>query len=209
MFDLMAEILGRLRRRYAEPHRAYHGQAHVDTMLAGLSDCRGSFASPEAVELAVWFHDAIYDPAAQDNEARSAELLLTELTGLANAALLDRAARMIGATATHAIPLGLPPDQERDTALFLDLDLAVLGADPGTYDAYERGIAAEYVPVHGEARFVAGRHAFLTDLLRRPRLFLTDRAHDRLDAPARTNIGRATDRLAGLAQRADLRQRPQ
>ena len=209
VFDLMAEILERLRRRHAEPHRAYHGQGHIDAMLAGLSKSRCSFASPEAVELAIWFHDAIYDPAAQDNEARSAELLLAELTGLADAALLDRAARMIRATATHAVPPGLLPGQERDTALFLDLDLAVIGADLGTYDAYERGIAAEYVPVHGETRFFAGRHAFLTALLRRPRLFLTDEAHDRLDAPARTNISRAIDSLAGLAQRADMGQRPQ
>ena len=192
----MAEILEGLRRRYAEPHRAYHGQAHIDAMLVGLTSGRRLFASPETVELAIWFHDAIYDPAAQDNEARSSALLLTELTGLADAALLERAAHMIQATATHAVPLGLPPDLERDTALFLDLDLSVLGADAAAYDAYERGIAAEYVPVHGQARFLAGRHAFLEALLGRPRLFLTDESHNRLDAPARANINRTIQVLS-------------
>lgn len=197
MFSIMAEIRENLRRRYAEPHRVYHGQSHIDAMLAGLTSCRHLVASVDACELAIWFHDAIYDPAAQDNEARSAALLLTELTGRVDAALLDRTAQMIQATATHVVPLGLPPDLDRDIALFLDLDLSVLGADPAAYDAYERGIAAEYLPLHGQAEFLAGRLAFLKGLLGRPRLFLTDESHDRLDAPARANINRAVERLAG------------
>lgn len=197
MFSIMTELLEGLRSRYAEPHRAYHGQAHIDAMLAGLTKCRHLLASPEAVELAIWFHDAVYDPAAQDNEARSAALMLAELTGRADAALLERAAHMIQATATHAVSPGLSPDLARDTALFLDLDLSVLGADPAAYDTYERGIAAEYGPVHGQARFLAGRLAFLEALLERPRFFVTDDAHDRLDAPARANIKRAIQSLAG------------
>jgi predicted metal-dependent HD superfamily phosphohydrolase len=197
VFKTVAQVMDGLRGRYAEPHRAYHGQSHVDAMLDGLRAIRHAFAAPEAADLAVWFHDAIYDPAAADNEARSAALMLDQLTGVADPTLLRRAATMIRATATHAIPPGLAPDLVRDTALFLDLDLAVLGADPGTYDAYERGIAAEYGPVHGEARFRTGRLAFLQAMLGRSRLFLTPEAHERLDALARTNIARAIRTLAG------------
>jgi len=200
VFSTLAQVMDGLRRRYAEPHRAYHGQAHVDAMLDSLHSVRHAFAAPEAAELAVWFHDAIYDPAASDNEARSAALMLDQMTGLAHPAALQRAATMICATATHAVPPGLAPDLVRDTALFLDLDLAVLGADPGPYDAYERGIAAEYGPVHGEARFRAGRLAFLQAMLARPRLFLTPEAHQRLDPPARANIARAIRALTGAAR---------
>ena len=195
MFAALNRVMAALRVRYAEPHRAYHGQAHVDAMLAGLQEARGDVAAPEAVELAIWFHDAVYDPAAPDNEAASAALLLHDLSGLADPALLHRAATMIHATAGHAVPPGLAPDLAGDTAMFLDLDLAVLGANAAIYDAYERGIAAEYVPVHGRARFRAGRTAFLQAMLLRPRLFVTDAAHARLDGPARTNIGRAIDDL--------------
>ena len=191
MFKTLTQVMDGLRGRYAEPHRAYHGQAHLDAMLDGLHAIRHAFAMPETAELAVWFHDAVYDPAASDNEARSAALMLEQLTGLADPALLQRAATMIRATATHAVPPGLAPDLVHDTALLLDLDLAVLGAVPATYDAYERGIAAEYGPVHGEARFRAGRLAFLQATLARPRLFLTPDAHGRLDGPARTNMARA------------------
>ena len=201
MFTAMVRVMDGLRVRYAEPQRVYHGQEHVDAMLAGLQQALDSFAAPEAVELAVWFHDAVYDPAASDNEARSASLMLDQLAGLADPTLLQRAAIMIRATSTHAVPSGLAPDLLRDTALFLDLDLAVLGADPATYAAYEGGIAAEYIPVHGLSRFRAGRQAFLQGLLTRSRLFITDEAHGRFDGSARANISRALKELASAIPR--------
>ncbi len=191
MFSTIDAHRERLRVRYAEPHRAYHNQTHIDAMLAGLAAVRPVLKWPDAVELAIWFHDAIYDPAASDNEARSATLLLEEMGGLADPAMLAGAALLIRLTASHALPPDLPPDWSADAAVFLDLDMAVLGADAASYDAYERGIAAEYVPVFGAARYGAGRRHFLEELLLRPRLFHTDEAHRRLDEAARRNIQRA------------------
>ena len=191
------DVLRRLRARYAEPHRAYHGQAHVDTMLRGFAAARGEFAAPDAAELAIWFHDAVYDPAARDNEARSAVLLVSELSGLLDPGLLEAAALLIRLTADHTVPRGLPPAVAADAAILLDLDMAILGAPAAEFDAYERGIEAEYRPVHGAERFRAGRRQFLLATLARPRLFLTDKAHGRLDATARANIRRALAALGG------------
>lgn len=191
MFSLLDARRAGLRARYAEPHRAYHGQAHVDAMLRGLDALGDAVVNRAAAELAAWYHDAIYDPAASDNEARSAALLRAEMAGLADRGLLDQAELMVRLTAGHALPPDVPGAWRGDCAHFLDLDLAVLGAPPPEYDAYERGIAAEYVPVHGEDRYHAGRAAFLQGLLRRARLFHTDRFHAALDRPARVNIGRA------------------
>ena len=195
MFCALSELQADLRARHAESHRVYHDQAHIDAMLRGLHENRQVFARPDAVEVAVWFHDAVYDPAATDNEARSAELLFGKLTGLADAALLERASVMIRATAIHVVPSGIASDLARDASFFLDLDLAVLGAEPTAYDAYEQGIAAEYVPVHGEVRFRAGRQVFLQTMLARPRFFLTDEAHGRFNEPARANMRRAISTL--------------
>ena len=149
MFSLLDARREGLRARYAEPHRAYHGQAHVDTMLRGLCELGDAVADPAAMELAIWYHDAIYDPAASDNEARSAVLLRAEMAGLADPVLVAKAELMVRLTAGHALPPEVPTAWRADCAHFLDLDLAVLGAVPATFDAYERGIAAEYLPVHG------------------------------------------------------------
>ena len=195
MFSRMDALRAGLRARYAEPHRAYHGQAHVDALLRGLAALAGRVERPAAVELAIWYHDAIYDPAARDNEARSAALLEAEMAGLADPALLDAAALMVRLTAAHDLPPTVPAPWRSDCACFLDLDMAVLGASPDAYEAYEQGIAAEYQPVHGAEAYRAGRRAFLRGTLDRPRLFLTDHAHAALDAPARANIAAALERL--------------
>ena len=191
MFDAVATRLAGLRARYAEPHRAYHTQAHVDGMLAGLKELGDAIVHPAAVELAIWYHDAIYDPAATDNEARSAALLRAELDGLAEPALLDQAERLVRATADHAVPDTLPAALGADAALFLDLDMAVLGTDRPAFAAYERGIAAEFVPVHGLLPFRSGRARFLRSMLERRRLFLSDRFHLHCDAAARRNMREA------------------
>ena len=150
-----------------------------------------------AVELAIWYHDAIYDPAATDNEARSAVLLRAEMDGLADPTLLDQAELLVCATADHALPAHMPAALRPDAALFLDLDMAVLGADRMTFASYERGIAAEYVPFHGLLGFRAGRARFLRGMLKRRRLLLTDRFHLSSDAAARRNMEEA---LSGLAE---------
>ena len=162
-------------------------------MLDGLHRLGASVTDPAAVELAIWYHDAIYDPAASDNEARSAALLRHEMADLADPALLDAAEAMVRRTAGHTLPPELSGPRRDDCALFLDLDLAVLGAPPEAYAAYEQGIAAEYLPLHGPAAYRAGRAAFLRGMLNRPRLFHTGRFHAALDGPARANLRRALD----------------
>lgn len=196
MFSILSDRLVELRRRYAEPHRAYHGQAHVDTLLGALADERSHVENGAAVELAIWYHDAIYDPAATDNEARSADLLVAEMRGLACPSIVSAAESMVRATAGHELPPDLPDALRGDTAAFLDLDVAVLGAEPADYDLYEAGIAAEYVPVHGLAKFRAGRAAFLRGMLTRERLFHTQRFQRRLDAAARANMRKGLLALA-------------
>lgn len=165
-------------------------------MLAGLNGLGSLIEHPAAVELAIWYHDAVYDPAAADNEARSAALLRADIAALADPALIATADLMVRLTADHCLTAEVPPALERDCSLFLDLDLAILGAAAATYDAYERGIAAEYSPVHGADAYRRGRIAFLQRLLARPRLFHSNDFHGALDTPARSNLRRA---LHGLA----------
>jgi predicted metal-dependent HD superfamily phosphohydrolase len=194
--DRFPALAAGLRGRYGEAHRHYHNMGHVDALLTGFAAVRDSLESPDAVELAVWYHDAVYDPHAGDNEAKSADLLLAELTGAVDVATLDRAEGMIRATFGHRLPEELGGGARSDCAAFLDLDLAILGADESTFDAYDDNIRKEYRFVPDDL-YRPARRAVLEGFLGRPRLYFTEPASRRLELPARTNLQRAIDRLAG------------
>lgn len=175
-----------LERLYATPPRAYHSLAHVEFVLRLAAPLHAEGHLSREALLALLLHDAIYDVARHDNEAESAKL------GAAAAGPLGlepaRVAALIEATAKHG---GLAPgDVDEETALLLDCDLAVLGADEATYDAYEAGVRAEYLAVVPAELYEAGRRHFLEGLLARERLFLSAHFHARFDAKARANLRR-------------------
>lgn len=165
MFSRLAAIETDLRRRLAEPQRHYHGQEHIDSLLALLETKRGDFNRPDAVELAIRFHDAVYLPGASDNERRSAALMLDMLDGIVDAGLVAVAEIMILATESHAVPSDLSPQIAADTALFLDFDMAILGAEPAAYDRYAQGVRHEFAPLVGDAAYRTGRAEFLARTL--------------------------------------------
>jgi predicted metal-dependent HD superfamily phosphohydrolase len=193
---LPPELERALTAAYAEPHRAYHTAAHIAEVLRWydhVADAAG-WHDPAAVYLAVVFHDAVYEPLAKDNEARSAALArrLAGAAALAPAAI-DRCAELILLTARHGALDPASVASDPDAAHFLDCDTAILGAPPAEFDAYDAAIAAEYAPVPAAA-FRAGRRAFLAGLLARPRIFLSELFHARFDAAARANLTRALAR---------------
>jgi predicted metal-dependent HD superfamily phosphohydrolase len=178
---LPLELEQELRARYAEPHRRYHTVEHLEEALAVAADLG---ASP-AVELAIWFHDAIYDAAAAhgESEARSAQLAVEELAAIgADAAQVAEVERLVLLTAGHEVA---PDDAEG--AVLADADLAILGAAPERYARYAADVRAEYAHVPDDA-WRAGRSAVLRAFLDRPRLYRTDRLHAALDAAARRNL---------------------
>ena len=172
-----------LEAAYAEPHRAYHDAAHVAELLGHFDRVADEVGwdHPDDVYLAILFHDAIYDPRATDNEARSAQLA-RDVAGAS-----ERAAGLILLTARHGALA--PADVDRDAAHFLDSDVAILAAPAAAFDAYDDAIAAEYAHVP-PAAFRAGRGRFLAGMLARPRIFLSDLFHARHDAAARANLAR-------------------
>ncbi|TGV76418.1 hypothetical protein EN801_037870, partial [Mesorhizobium sp. M00.F.Ca.ET.158.01.1.1] len=135
---------------------------------------------PEAVEAAIWFHDAIYDSRAKDNEAQSAALAEQKLAGRTDAGRLSRVSAMILATATHQLPLFDDAAATRDASLFLDMDLSILGADAVAFDAYERAVRREYGWVE-EPMWRAGRGAVLKTFLARPHIFHTQEFQQRFE----------------------------
>ena len=143
---------------------------------------------------AVLFHDAIYLCGASDNEARSAAVARAALARWLPSLDADRVAALIELTARHG---GLTASQvDRDAALFLDCDMAILGAAPDEYRRYARLVAEEWAPVLPAAAFRAGRRAFLERLLASDAIYLTDMFRQRLEATARANIAAEVSALA-------------
>lgn len=193
---LMSEALKQeLLKLYRGPDRHYHGASHIEAMLKLFEAHKGEFADPEAVETAIWFHDAIYDSRRNDNEAKSAELAAERLAGSVGDERLKRIVALVLATATHEVPQSADEATRRDIALFLDLDLSVLGASPSAFDAYEAGVRREYAWVD-EPAWRVGRAAVLKKFLDRPAIFQTKLFRERYEKTARENIARSIAALA-------------
>jgi predicted metal-dependent HD superfamily phosphohydrolase len=185
-----------LAARHREPHRHYHTLAHVADVVGWVDRLAGEAEDPEAVVLAGFLHDVVYDPASADNEEASAgeaERVLTPL-GLAPARVAE-VARLVRATAGHVAPPG-----DGNAAVLADADLAILGAEPACYRAYVAAVRAEYAHVDDDA-WRAGRSALLAGFLARPRLYVTDAAGRALEAPARENLVAELTALSGPASR--------
>lgn len=192
------DAFGDLDRRYREPGRQYHSWAHVAACLRGLRRARPPAGDALGLELAVWFHDAVYEPGRSDNEEASAQLALRWAGALGLAPELGpRAARLILAT-RHAPHRAAPAPSREDPAeaLLQDIDLAVLGAGRTAYARYERGIAAEYAGLPADS-FRQGRARLLREFLARPVLYATPGFRRRLERRARRNLARALERLEG------------
>lgn len=144
------------------------------------------------IEWAAWYHDAIYDPRAKDNEDQSAELAITELTELGlPAPQVDRIAAMIRMTKHHT-PSSLAEK------ILADADLWTLGGTPQKYAEYGAMIRAEYGFV-SDADWARGRPAFMESLLARPYIFSTVHVRTQREEQARRNLA---DEFASLRSRS-------
>jgi predicted metal-dependent HD superfamily phosphohydrolase len=180
---------GELVARYSEPHRAYHTMAHVRHCLDELDAARSAARDAEAVELALWYHDAVYDPRASDNEERSAGLAVEVARG---AGLPDEFGRRVAGLIRASTHRSAPDDP--DTRLFADIDLSILGRPEAAFDEYERQVRTEYAWVP-EAAFRAGRSAILRSFLERPTLYGTELFRQKYERSARANLDRSLQRL--------------
>jgi predicted metal-dependent HD superfamily phosphohydrolase len=183
------ETYASLEAAYAEPHRYYHTAQHIDHCLAEFDLARNLAVEPAEVEVALWFHDAIYKPHRSDNEQASADWAERFLaTHSVDPARIGRIRAHILAT-RHASPAA-----SADAQLVLDVDLAILGTDRETYWKFEESIRKEYRWVPGPL-FRSKRTEILRSFLERPFIYSTLLLRDRLEATARSNLAAAIEAL--------------
>jgi predicted metal-dependent HD superfamily phosphohydrolase len=99
-------VFDELLARYSEPHRKYHTLQHLAECLAHFEAVRHLAEKPGEIEIALWFHDGIYDTQRHDNERQSADWAREVLEGHgAEPATVQRVDDLIMATCHSALPV--------------------------------------------------------------------------------------------------------
>jgi predicted metal-dependent HD superfamily phosphohydrolase len=175
---------------YAEPHRSYHNQRHLAECLHWLDAAPQVGERSVAVELAIWFHDAVYDPRAADNEERSANLAAQCLTvaGISDD-VVGSVRKLVMVTKHHEIG-----KEDHAAALIVDIDLCILGQPASRYSEYEEQVRQEYSWVP-KLLFRKKRAEILKQFLARDRIYATDWFQQQFEAQARQNLEAAIKQL--------------
>ena len=167
---------------WSEPHRRYHDLAHLAAVLGLVGELAGAATDPDAVRLAAWYHDVVYDPRRSDNEQVSAERARVGLRGLVPPERVEEVVRLVLLTAGHD-----PAPDDADGAVLCDADLAVLAGPPDAYAAYASAVREEYGHL-SDAEFTAGRTAVLEHLLALPALYRLPAVAPEWTPRARANL---------------------
>lgn len=174
----------KLDKLYSESHRAYHNWNHIEHMLDLFDHYREQLQSPMEVELAIFYHDAIYDPKKKDNEEQSALLAESDLSQSSlDSERVVAVRNLIRCTEKHL------PDDHPDAKWLLDFDLAILGREEEVYVKYTKAIRKEY-KMYPTLLYNQGRKKAMKKFLERERIFYTDEFFDRYESMARANIER-------------------
>lgn len=183
-------VLDKLIEAYSSPGRFYHTLAHIEDCLSIFDQTIYLAAHPEEIELAIWFHDAVYDPRRDDNEQKSAEWAKTVLRQFA----LDPDVSVRVADAIHTTRHSGEP-KSSDSKLIVDVDLSILGREPAVFWRYEENIQKEYAWVP-EPLFRQKRTEILSGFLDRPWIYFHRTYQDLFEETARENLKRAIAQLS-------------
>jgi len=176
-----ADALGEaLIRAWSEPQRHYHDTSHLIWLLNEAEKRASLIQDARFFGYAIWFHDAVYAPGEPTNEKFSADWARTTLKD--EPALADSVGRVIEQTKKHH-----EGEAAGDAALFLDMDIAILGEPWAAYCAYAAGVRREFSS-YSDGAFAAGRWRFLEQQLEHPRTFRTDLYEGERGETARANM---------------------
>jgi predicted metal-dependent HD superfamily phosphohydrolase len=182
-------VFAELTRAYAAPARHYHNLRHIAACLEELGTVVDHLADRDSAEMAIFFHDVVYDTRGARNEVDSADAAQRQLERLgAPRRLINTVRELILDTRHSAIP------HSPDGRFVVDVDLSILGRPAAEFDAYEAAIRREYAWVP-EGNFRSGRAKILRDFLARPSIYQTEHFRAKYEAAARTNLARSIAEL--------------
>lgn len=167
--------------RFSEAHRHYHDYKHMRHCLRELDGAAHRIGDADVVEMALWFHDAIYEPGAADNEIRSARLFESFAAPVLNPNLTREVSSAILDTVHKTLP-------EADNARFVvDIDLSSFGLPWPEFMADSHALRKEQMHL-SDREFYQRKCAFLKSLIDRDRIYATQYFGNLYELAARTNI---------------------
>ncbi len=168
---------------HSEPHRHYHDMGHVKEMLACVEPSldRLSMNEAEALQLAIVWHDSVYNPLSKTNEEESFIDFLAEYEGLEEKyrdlpkwqAIIPMVQEMIMATKHHEYSQDMP----LYLRLIIEADLARFGGTFETFWQNTMKLFREYSNVDWDA-FKNGRIAFLKDYAKTVQVIVGQEGYD-------------------------------
>ena len=182
--DLNSVIYQQLMACYNQPQRAYHNQTHIAHCLAEFDRIKDTAEYTNWIEIAIWFHDAIYDPHESDNELRSADMAANFLRRKnVGESQLELVRELILATRHDQSP------SIHAAEIIIDVDLAILGQGEEIYRQYANNIRREYSWVE-DSQYITGRSKVLEQFLAKPRIYSTLFMFEKYETAARKNMER-------------------
>ncbi|MFT5647112.1 MAG: putative metal-dependent HD superfamily phosphohydrolase [Aureispira sp.] len=168
---------------YTDSNRHYHNLVHIFNLLNLVDTYKISIEQPLLFELAVWYHDAIYNAKAKDNELQSAILVQKLFSKYLDSRGLSYVNALIMSTEGH-----FPKLENQDTYLFLDFDLSILAAESSVYNLYSEAIWQEYKIAYIKVLYNMGRKKVLKNFLARDKIYFSPVFFAKYEAKARQNI---------------------
>mgnify|MGYP000190877884 CR=1 FL=1 len=178
-------------KAYSESHRYYHDQSHINTVLAYFDRFCELAENKYEIEIALWFHDAIYKPFSSSNEADSADWACKFLS--------QNYAQIETQTTVHDLIMATFHSQVasgNDEMLIIDIDLAILGSTEDRYSRFRAEVRQEYKKVP-DCIYKRKRRAVLKGFLDRDRIYSHDLFHNEFEERARVNLGKEFNQLSG------------
>ncbi len=180
---------------YQEPQRRYHTLEHIEHCLCMFDLCQSMADDPDALEIAIWFHDVVYVPGKRDNEALSAELYLEMSSGGHGDKMRERVVRLIMATLHDGTSL-----EDSDSSFMVDIDLSSFALSFQDFLHDSQNLRAEN-PQLSDADYYQKQSNFQSCLLSRQKFFLSDFFHQRYEQQARDNLSRYFKRIRDPGQK--------
>lgn len=183
-----ADIAKALLEFYSESDRHYHTLGHIEFCLDLFDQVRGQCKNADEVEMAIWFHDAVYNFPIEDNERLSAEYFMNVSEGCLPEEMRQNIYGQVIATNHRQRPV------DKDQQILVDIDLSSFGRPWQQFVQDGKNVRLELAYLD-DAEFYRRQIAFMKQLVARDYFYNTPWFQSNFEQAARDNLSRYLESL--------------